>query len=133
MKLYKRFVKKFQVREKGFTLIEMLIVVAILGVLSAVAVPSVNNFLQSGKSKAYETELHSVELAAMAMIIDSDNGKIEGGVGVMQEDLSLITAPGGGAITLKLSDYVTGLDGTKSKNGCKYSVTAAGVVTQQKP
>jgi type IV pilus assembly protein PilA len=50
--------------QKGFTLIEILIVVAILGVLAAVIVPQVGRFMGRGEGEARRTERRSVEAAA---------------------------------------------------------------------
>ena len=135
MEIIKRFARRLRRGEKGFTLIEMLIVVAILGVLSAVAIPSVGNFVNSGKQKAYDTELHSVEMAAMAMLVDSKDGTINNNNGgVATNDLHQFSTDKSGGGTIYLSDYITGLNPDyTTKTGCKYAITSAGVVTQTPP
>ncbi len=47
--------------QKGLTLIEVLIVLAILGIFSFIAVPSVTRFLVTAKVKATETELYTLQ------------------------------------------------------------------------
>ncbi len=112
-------------------MIELLVVVAILGVLAAVAVPNVGKFIGKGKSESYETELHNIKTATMAMIVDSTSGSITGGVGVPTQDMDDITTDGGASA---LSEYMTGLnaDGIV-KTGCTYTFTADGAVTQTTP
>lgn len=63
--------------QKGFTLIEMLIVIAILGVIAAVVVLNVGGFLGMGEKEAFCTEGDTVQAAAMAYAV-AHNGTCTG-------------------------------------------------------
>jgi type IV pilus assembly protein PilA len=51
--------------QKGLTLIELLIVIAILGIIAAVIIPNIAGFMVSGRIAAANDELANVKTAAL--------------------------------------------------------------------
>ena len=49
-------------KSSGFTLIELMITVAIIGILSAIALPAYNNYIIKGKIKAAQADLVALSL-----------------------------------------------------------------------
>jgi len=60
------FTKRLHRGQKGFTLMELLIVVAILGVLAAVVIPRFTGLIGRGETEAAATELEVVQTAIVA-------------------------------------------------------------------
>lgn len=56
--------------QKGFTLIELVIILAVLGVLAAIVIPNVSGFLGRGKERAWEADRNILQAAVDAWRTD---------------------------------------------------------------
>lgn len=69
-------IKKMKVRQRGFTLIEMMVVVLIIGILSAVAFPSYVSYVQ--KSRRFEAQAVMYEVSAYMERYYTENNSYTG-------------------------------------------------------
>ena len=64
--------------QNGFTLIELVVVVAILGILAAIAAPMVTNYIGNAKERAYSAEAERIQSAVDAYYADPGNVRFLG-------------------------------------------------------
>ena len=57
-------------KNKGFTLIEIIAVIIILGILMIITIPSISNFISDSRNSAYKSHEKSMEEAAKSYTID---------------------------------------------------------------
>ena len=72
LKLSKAIHRLYRGGEKGFTLIELLVVIGILAALAGVVTLGVTQFIGAGREQACQTDLHNVQTAVAACMVDNE-------------------------------------------------------------
>ena len=65
-------------KQQGFTLIELIVVIAIMGVIAAITVPMLTGYLDNSKENAYEADKRKIQIAVNANYSKLSNPKFIG-------------------------------------------------------
>jgi prepilin-type N-terminal cleavage/methylation domain-containing protein len=121
-------------KEKGFTLIELMIVVAIIGILAAIAIPQFSAYRVKAFNAAGESDLRNAKLAEEALYADFQfygSSKTAGTPGTGAGDLLtgatagpvIATGTGGDEVKLSISSNVGLVANSDAANGTTATVS----------
>ena len=110
-----RYLRRLK-NQKGFTLVELMVVVVIIGVLVAIVIPIFNNVQQNARERAHDANVRTL-IGAATMFVTSEWD------GTVQDETAMATALQG--------NYIDGNYPANPTGGDAYAVSVAadGTVT----
>ena len=71
--------------KKGFTLVELLVVIAIIAILSTVAIVGYTSFVNTANKSAAQSEAHQIDVAIESALMNKKAVKLTGSIWVVKD------------------------------------------------
>ena len=110
--------------ERGFTLIELMIVIAIIGILAAIAIPQFSSYRKRAFNGAAQTDVKNTAIAQEAYFVDNETYGAHGNLTLSTSENVTLTASGGNSAYTIIASHsagdktytLTGPGGTMTSN-----------------
>ncbi|MCD6305534.1 MAG: prepilin-type N-terminal cleavage/methylation domain-containing protein [Deltaproteobacteria bacterium] len=109
--------------EKGFTLIELMIVIAIIGILAAIAIPQFSSYRKRAFNSAAQSDLKNAATAEEAYYVDNQTYGADDDLNLNTSTNVTVTAAGDGN-TYKIVAYHSKGDKTYTLTGPGGAITS---------
>lgn len=126
------FTKMIAKDEKGFTLIELMIVIAIIGILAAIAIPQFSAYRVRAFNAAANADLRNAATAQEAYFVDMQH--YSNAVSGLTGSYGFVTSAGVALVVNSGNSTLYNMDARNSKGNITYSIRGpGGTITHTTP